>query len=259
MTDSIKMEVTAAVAVIALNRPARHNAMDNAMSAAFGEAISAAQEDSAVRAILLRGEGKSFCTGRDTAALGVRAPGVSDFAHVSKSQKRKFQILDSQKPFIAAIRGYAIGGGCELALQCDIRVASATAQFSLPEIDHGIITDGGGSVITAAVAGASRAKYLLMTGERIDAAQALAWGMVDFVVDDADLDARALEIASKIAARPPIHVAMAKQLIDGVHGDQIRRGIREELVAISALYKTEDRQEARAARAEKRDPVFKGL
>src|SRR3546814_3736461 len=93
------------------------------------------------------------------------------------------------------------------------------------------------SAITAAVAGPSRAKYLLMTGERIDAAQALAWGMVDFVVDDADLDSRALEIASKIAARPPIHVAMAKQLIDGVHGDQIRRGIREELVAISALYK----------------------
>src|SRR3546814_14563176 len=105
------------------------------------------------RAILLRGEVKSFCTGRDTAALSVRAPGVSDFAHVSKSQKRKFQILDSQKPFVAAIRGYAIGGGCELALQCDIRVASATAQFSLPEIDHGIIPDGGGSVITAAVAG----------------------------------------------------------------------------------------------------------
>src|SRR3546814_9287450 len=91
-----------------------------------------------------------------------------------------------------------------------------------------------------------------MSCERIYAAQARAWGMVDFVVDDADLDSRALEIASKIAARPPIHVAMAKQLIDGVHGDQIRRGIREELVAISALYKTEDRQEASAARNEKR-------
>src|SRR3546814_20070009 len=88
MTDSIGIDVTEAVAVITLNRPDRHNAMDNAMSAAFGEAISAAQDDPAVRAILLRGEGKSFCTGRDTAALGVRAPGVSDFAHVSKSQQR---------------------------------------------------------------------------------------------------------------------------------------------------------------------------
>ena len=98
-----------------------------------------------------------------------------------------------------------------------------------------------------------------MTGERIDAEQALAWGMVDFVVPDGDLDAYAFEVARKIAARPPIHVAMAKQLVDGVHGDQIRRGIKEELVAITALYKTEDRLEARAARAEKRTPKFKGL
>src|SRR3546814_6437801 len=132
-------------------------------------------------------------------------------------------------PVVAAFRGYAIGGGCELQLQVDMRVASATAQFSRPEIDHGIITDGGGSVITAAVAGPSRAKYLLMTGERIDAAQALAWGMVDFVVDDADLDSRALEIARKIAAPPPIHFAMAKQLIDGVNRHQIRHSTREDL------------------------------
>src|SRR3546814_15121631 len=109
MTDSIGIDVTEAVAVITLNRPDRHNAMDNAMSAAFGEAISAAQDDPAVRAILLRGEGKSFCTGRDTAALGVRAPGVSDFAHVSKSQKRKFQILDSQKPFAARSEERRVG------------------------------------------------------------------------------------------------------------------------------------------------------
>src|SRR3546814_18050677 len=99
---------------------------------------------------------------------------------------------------------------------------------------------------------------MLVAGQCIAPAQGGAGGMVDFGVEDADLDSGALEIAGKFAARPPIHVAMAKQLIDGVHGDQIRRGIREELVAISALYKTEDRQEARAARNEKRDPVFKG-
>lgn len=259
MSDSILTETRDGVCTITLNRPHRHNAMDDAMSAAFGEALTAAQADPEARVILFRGAGKSFCTGRDTAALGVRAPGTSDFAHVSRSQKRKFQLIDSQKPTIAALRGYAIGGGFEFALQCDIRVASETARMSLPEIDHGIITDGGGSVITASLAGPSRAKYLLMTGDRIDAAQALAWGLVDFVVADAELDARALEIAHKIAARPPIHLAVAKQLIDGLHGDGIRRGIREELLAISLLYKTEDRQEARSARAEKREPKFKGL
>ena len=259
MTDTIQTRVENGVGVLTLNRPDRHNAMDDAMSAAFGEAVTALQADAAVRAILLRGEGKSFCTGRDTAALGVRPEGISDFAHVSKSQKRKLQIMDSQKPFIAAVRGYAIGGGCELALQCDMRIASHTAHFALPEIDYGIITDGGGSVITAALIGASRAKYMLMTGERIDAQLALQWGLVDFVVPDDELDAKAFDVACKVAARPPIHVAIAKQLIDGVHGDQIRRGLREELVAITALYKTADRQEARAARAEKRAPRYKGL
>src|SRR3546814_21047305 len=129
-------------------------------------------------------------------------------------------------PVVAAFRGYAIGGGCELQLQVDMRVASATAQFSRPEIDHGIITDGGGSVITAAVAGPSRAKYLLMTGERIDAAQAPAWGMVDFVVDDAAPDSRAPDISSQITARTPLHVALATQQLDGVHRDQFPPGIR---------------------------------
>lgn len=258
MTDSVLTHVDGFVGVITLNRPHRHNASDDAMATAMAEAVVAMLEDRQVRVVLMQGAGKSFSTGRDTAAMGVRPPGVTDFSHVSLSQKRKLQIMDSQKPFVAAVRGYAIGGGCELALECDIRVASETAQFSLPEIDHGIITDGGGSVLAAALAGPSRAKYMLMTGERIGAAQALQWGLVDFVVPDEELDAKAMEVARKIAARPPIHVAIAKQLCDGVHGDQIRRGIREELVAITALYKTDDRQEAKLARAEKRLPNYRG-
>lgn len=256
---SILYHVEAGVGIITFNRPDRHNGMDDAMAAAFGEAVDAALADNAVRAILLRGAGRSFCAGRDTKALGVRPAGVSDFTHVRNSQARKLRLLDSVKPTIAAVRGHAIGGGFELALLCDIRVASTTARLSLPEIDHGIITDGGGSVITASLIGASRAKFLLMTGEPIDARRALEWGLVDFVTEDDQLDGEALELAKKIAARPPIHLAMAKQLIDGLLGDSIRRGIREELIAITALYKTEDRQEAKTARSEKRSPNFKGL
>jgi enoyl-CoA hydratase/carnithine racemase len=259
MAETILTRLQESVAIISLNRPERHNAMDDAMSAAFAQAVHGALEDPAVRALLIRGEGRSFCTGRDTTALGVRPPGVSDFAHVSRSQRRKFELLDSPKPVIAAIKGYAIGGGCELALQADMRVAGEGAQFSLPEIDHGIITDGGGSCITAAIAGPSRAKYMLMTGERIDAARALQWGMVDFVVPDDEVDALALSIALKVASKPPIHLAIAKQLCDGVHGERIRHGLRDELVAITALYKTEDRAEARAARLEGRKPQFNGM
>lgn len=256
---SILFHVEDGVGVVTFNRPDRHNGMDDAMAAAFGQAVDTALDDPEVRTILLRGAGRSFCAGRDTKALGVRAENVSDFEHVRRSQARKLRLLDSVKPTIAAIRGHAIGGGLELALLCDLRVASTSARLSLPEIDHGIITDGGGSVITASLAGASRAKYLLMTGEAIDADRALAWGLVDFVVDDEALDAEALGLARRIASRPPIHLAMAKQLVDGVQGDQIRRGIREELVAITALYKTADRQEAKAARAERRPAIFKGM
>lgn len=262
MTDadaSILLHIEDGVGVITFNRPDRHNGMDDAMAQAFGDAVDAALADDDVRSILLRGAGRSFCAGRDTKALGVRPAGVSDFAHVSRSQARKLRLMDSAKPTVAAIRGHAIGGGFELALLCDIRVASVTARMSLPEIDHGIITDGGGSVITASLIGASRAKYMLMTGEAIDAARACKWGLVDFVVEDDALDTHALDIARRIAQRPPIHLAMAKQLVDGLLGDQIRRGIREELVAITALYKTDDRQESKAARAERRTPKFKGL
>lgn len=247
------------VAVISLNHPERHNAVDSAMAMAREKAWQDASSDPAVRAIVIRGEGRSFCSGKDVAELGEREPGVSHFAFVSRSLKRKYETLDSQKPIIAAIRGYAIGGGCEMALQADIRVAGESTKFSLPEVDHGIMTDGGGTCITAALAGPSRAKYMVMTGDVVGAQQLMQWGLVDFLVPDDEVDELALRIAKKIAAKPPMHVAVAKQLCDTVHGDQIRHGLKEELLAISMLYKTEDREEARAARREGREPDFRGI
>lgn len=258
-TEHVLYRVEDGVAVISLNHPERHNAIDSEMGAANVAAWDDAMSDPNVRAIVIRGEGPSFCSGKDTSELGVRAPGVSDFAHVSRSQTRKFATLDSQKPIIAAVRGYAIGGGCEMALHADIRVAGESAKFSLPEINHGIMTDGGGTSITAAIAGPARAKYMVMTGDMVGGERAMQWGLVDFLVPDDEVDALALEIAKKIAAQPPMHIAVAKQLCDSVHGDQIRHGMREELLAISMLYKTEDRTELRAARKEGRQPNFKGL
>jgi len=255
---SVLYAVQDAVATISFNRPHRHNALDNAATALFAELLANARDDRDVRVIILRGEGPSFCSGRDTASLGQRAEGVSHFDHLSDSLRRKLTFLDIQKPIIAAIQGYAIGGGFETALKCDIRVAAENAKLSLPEIEWGIMTDSGGSVITAELAGPSRAKYLLMTGETIGARQALDWGLVDFVTIPAELDALALSIARKIAAQPPINVALAKQLVDGLNGDAIRRGIRNEMVALTALYGTEDYREARAARRENRRPEYKG-
>lgn len=257
MSDFVKLSRDGFVAIITLNRPERHNAMDDGMSDAFVSTLLGALEDDS-RVILIRGEGPSFCSGRDTSVLGHRARDESDFHFVRRHQGSRLRMMDSTKPIVAALKGGAIGGGCELALACDIRVADTSLKLSLPEINYGVLPDTGGTQMMTALIGPSRTKYMVMSGRKIDAATALAWGAVDFVVAPGELDATALEIAREIAAKPPINLAMAKQMIDMIHGPAIRAGTRAELLAQTALFKTEDYQEARAALREKRAANYKG-
>lgn len=257
MSDFVKLTRDGFVAIITLNRPERHNAMDDGMSDAFVSTLLGALEDDS-RVILIRGEGPSFCSGRDTSVLGHRARDESDFHFVRRHQESRLRMIDSTKPIVAALKGGAIGGGCELALACDIRVADTSLKLSLPEINYGVLPDTGGTQMMTALIGPSRTKYMVMSGRKIDAATALAWGAVDFVVAPGELDATALEIAREIAAKPPINLAMAKQMIDMIHGPAIRAGTRAELLAQTALFKTEDYQEARAALREKRAANYKG-
>lgn len=258
MTDKVLYEVIDGVGVITLNRPEVHNAMDDDAAHLYKVALDTALEDDAVRAVLLRGAGKSFCSGRDTTMLGHRAKDESDYHFVLRHQQKRLAVLDSPKPFIAALKGAVIGGGCETALACDIRVSDTTLKMALPEIHYGILPDTGGTQLMTALIGPSRTKYMVMTGERIDAQTALDWGAVDFVVAPEELDAKALEIAKKIAAKPPIALAMAKTMIDQGTAGAVRSGIAQELLAQTALFKTEDYAEARVALREKRKPVYKG-
>ncbi|MCK9542345.1 MAG: enoyl-CoA hydratase/isomerase family protein [Novosphingobium sp.] len=258
MTAKILYDVTDGVGIITLNRPEVHNAIDDEASELYAEVLDRALADDGVKAILLQGAGKSFCSGRDTTMLGHRARDESDYHFILRHQKGRLKVLDSTKPFIAAVKGAVIGGGCELALCCDIRVSSTDLKMALPEILYGILPDTGGTQYMANLIGTSRAKYMVMTGERIDARTALEWGAVDFVVEPDELDARALEIARKIAARPPLALAMAKTMVDQGVAGAVRNGITQELLAQSYLFRTEDYQEARAALREKRAPVFRG-
>lgn len=258
MTEKVLYEVVDGVGVITLNRPEVHNAMDDEVAALYKKVLDAALEDDNVRVVLLQGAGKSFCSGRDTTMLGHRARDESDYHFVLRHQQKRLVVMDSPKPFIAALKGAAIGGGCETALSCDIRIADTTLKMALPEIHYGILPDTGGTQLMTALIGPARTKYMVMTGDRIDAQTALEWGAVDFVVAPEELDAKALEIARKIAAKPPIALAMAKTMIDQIHAGAMRNGIAQELLAQTALFKTEDYQEARAALREKRTPVYKG-
>lgn len=258
MSELILSERQGALRLITLNRPDRHNAMDDGMSALFQQRIGEALDETESSAILIRATGKSFCSGRDTNVLGHRARDESDFHFVRRHQEGRLRMQESTKPIIAALKGGAIGGGCELALAADMRVSDTTLKMALPEILYGVLPDTGGTQMMTSLIGPSRTKYMVMTGQRIDAATALEWGAVDFVVEPDALDARALEIAHDIAAKPPINLALAKEMINLMHGATIRTGTRAELYAQSYLFKTEDYQEARAAIREKRAPNYKG-
>lgn len=258
MTDQVLSHLDEGVRVITINRPERHNAMDDDTGALFQTLMTEALEETDSRAILLHGAGKSFCSGRDTTVLGHRARDESDFHFVRRAQEGRLRMQDAVKPIVAAVRGGAIGGGCELALACDVRVASPTLKMALPEINYGILPDTGGTQMMTALIGPSRTKYMVLTGEKIDAETALAWGAVDFVVPDEELDERALTIAKQMASKSPIALAMGKHMVDLMYGPTIRTGTRAELLAQTALFKTEDYVEARAALREKRRPHYKG-
>ena len=258
MSDDVLYEVVDGVGTITLNRPHRHNAMTDESAAALEEILHRARADDDARVLLLHGAGPSFCTGRDTAQLGVRSTGLSHFQHLQRSLARKLDFTMIEKPIVAAVHGNAIGGGFEMALACDIRVVAVDARLSLPEINWGIMTDRGGTVLTTLLAGPGRAMYLVLTGDTITGEQAHSWGLADFVEAAEDVLPRARAIATSIAAKPPVNVRLAKRMIADVHDEVVRRGLRSEAMALTAIYHTDDYAEARAARQEGRPATFTG-
>jgi enoyl-CoA hydratase/carnithine racemase len=220
------------VAVISLNRPDRHNAVNDAMGAEWAEALDWALADDTARVVVLRGEGPSFCSGRDVTELGTRAEGLSDFEFVRRAQQRHLQILTSTKPFIAAVKGYALGGGFERALCADIRIGTPDAAMALPEV--------------------------VLSGRHPHADEALAWGVLNRVVPNDELDEVVLDLARTIASHSPLAVSMGKQLVDQMWSGALQRGIQGELVAQTALFNSQDYLEARAALREQRPPRFEG-
>jgi enoyl-CoA hydratase/carnithine racemase len=228
------------IRIISLNRPDAHNSLDmatlNELPTVFDDAIA----DRGVDVILVRGEGRSFCSGLDVSALqsgpDMAADDANTYELVLRMQEHRLRILASPKPVVAALKGHVIGGGLEIALTADIRIAATDAKLSLPEFVYGVSTDTGGAVLTTILAGPSRAKWMLMTGKRLDAQQALAWGLVDDLVEPDELDAAALALCGEIAKRSKPAVQIAKQLVDQTWDAAIREGFRAERLAQVALF-----------------------
>lgn len=248
MTVKLKLAVADGVATISLNRPERHNAIDDELHDDLVSAWDEVLADPAARVVLLRGEGRSFCSGRDTAQLGQRVQSESDLAFIRRHQQSRITQLDSPKPVIAALRGSVLGGGLEMALAADIRVAASDLRMAFPEIRYGLMSDTGGSAFATMLAGPSRAKWMLMTGRPVDASRALAWGLVDEVVAPDEVDDTAAALAREIAAGPPEALAMIKQTVDGLWHGALHGALRAELLAQVALFGGADYQERKRAR-----------
>ena len=249
----VRLDVSGHVAVLTIDRPAKLNAFTPPMTGALAGHVARLNDDPEVRAVVLTGTGRAFCAGSDIA-------GLDDYATPWEFGNRPdycdtIRLL--RPPVIAAVNGYALGGGLELALACDIRLATEPATFAAPEIKLGWIGGGGMSALLAHSVGPGNAAVMLLTGDPIDAATALRWGLVTEVLPAEDLAARAAQLAATIASRAPIAAQTAKRNLRAAFEMPLGRAIDYERQLQTICFATEDAAEGRAAFAGRRPPVFR--
>jgi E-phenylitaconyl-CoA hydratase len=247
--STIEIRLEDAVALVTLNRPDKRNAINEEMRAELAAAFARFDAEAAIRVVVLTGAAPAFCAGGD---LGVTAA-------PDPRRPRVIEPLDKlQKPLIAAINGVAFGGGLELALACDLRIASHNARFALPEVRIGSIPGSGGTQRLPAVVGPSLAAQMVLTGEPIDAAHALAVGLVSQLCAPEGLLDAAMAHARTIARNAPLAVIAAKRALRVAAGMHRAENLDFERALFNELALSEDRNEGRRAFREKRQPVFKG-
>jgi enoyl-CoA hydratase/carnithine racemase len=251
----IAAELRGAVGLARLNRPEVRNALSPELMEELGALLERWDEDPEVRCIVIAGGDDWFAAGADIKAMAQRS-----FQEVIGAQSARFwpRLAAVRTPLVAAVSGYALGGGCELALACDMIVASESAEFGQPEILLGIIPGGGGTQRLARVIGKQRAMELVLTGRRIQAAEAERLGIVNQVAPrDGWLDA-ALELAGVVAQRPPLAVRFGKQAVLAADETPLGAGLEQERRLFELAMATEDRVEGMNAFVEKRPPEFRG-
>lgn len=255
MAEVLEENPVEGVALLRINRPEVLNALSMSVREVLAEIVTRLDADSAVRAIVITGDERAFAAGADLVELGQRR--VIDKAF--RASRVAWEALEScHKPVIAAVNGFALGGGCELALHCDIIIAGEGAKFGLPEVKVGIMPGAGGTQRLLRASGKFKAMRYALTGDFIPAAEAAAMGLVSEVVADSDVLAHALKIAAKIAALAPHSVDSIKEVLLLGEDAPLETALVLERKAFQLLFATEDRTEGISAFLEKRKPSFKG-
>jgi enoyl-CoA hydratase/carnithine racemase len=253
--EPVITERVGAVAIARLNRPEARNALSQELIEQLAAAVASWDADPEVHCMVIAGGDEFFAAGGDVRAMAQRS-----FVETLDSPGAAFwrAMAAVRKPLVAAVSGYALGGGWELALVCDLIVASETVEFGQPEILLGIVPGGGATQRLARVMGKQRAMELVLTGRRIDAHEAFRLGLVNRVVNRREWFERAVELAGLVAQRPPIAVRLAKQAVLAAEETPLAAGLEHERRLYELAMGTEDRVEGMAAFLEKRRPRFSG-
>jgi enoyl-CoA hydratase/carnithine racemase len=255
VAEHLVTSVDGSVALCRLDRPEARNALSPELMEELASAVEGLDADPEIRCIVIAGSDDAFAAGADIGALRERTF-VESLRHPAAGLWPR--LAACRTPLVAAVSGFALGGGCELALLCDLIVAAEGAEFGQPEITLGIIPGGGGTQRLARVIGKQRAMELVLTGRRIDAREAERLGLVNMVTADGEWLERALELAQRIARRPPIAVRLAKQAVLAADETSLGAGLETERRLYELAMATEDRIEGMDAFLEKRRPEFKG-
>jgi enoyl-CoA hydratase/carnithine racemase len=257
-SETILLEYDGPVAIMSNNRPDKHNAANDEMDARLWEVLAELHQRPDVRAVVWRGNGKSFSSGRDTTELGVRKEDLSDLQFIERGHRGAEQFFSLPAPILVALKGWVIGGSFERALLCDLRIAGESARMRLPEVLHGVVPDSGGTARLYQMAGHGLVADLALTGRVMDAEEALRHGVVSRVVPDDKLDETVLEAARAIARLSPFTVKMFRRTLSRMATPLVLQSMQEEAVTQSLVFASHDYGEGKAARAEKREPKYRG-
>ena len=252
--QNILVETRGAVGLIALNRPQALNALCDALIRELAEALDGFERDDKIGAIVLTGSDKAFAAGADIKEMQGRSYMDVYLADFVKDWER---VTLCRKPVIAAVAGFALGGGCELAMMCDTIICAETAKFGQPEINLGVTPGAGGTQRLTRFAGKAKAMDMILTGRMMDAAEAERAGLVSRIVPAASLVDEAVKMAAAIAAKSRPSVLMAKEMVNRAYETTLAEGVRFERRLFHSLFSTEDQKEGMSAFAEKRKPNFK--
>jgi enoyl-CoA hydratase len=258
MYQTLQYREDSAVATIQLNRPQKKNSFNSEMRQELAQALQAIARNPELRALVITGGGEIFCAGADIGEMGGPANAEASYHHAREFQMLFDQVESLPQPVIAAVSGYALGGGCELALAADFRIASETARFGLPEIKIGAFPGGGGTQRLTRLIGAAKAKEMILLGDPITAEEALTIGLVMNVTSKEKYLVDASVLAAKLAALPRLALQASKMLINRSQEVDLATGLEFEARTFGGIAHTHDLAEGTQAFLEKRKPNFTG-